>query len=73
MKPEVISQAANGQDLFFCILSAEGIGLTLRPTCGYAGMELEARTCFAGGQGFGFEAGDRLPQASDDDKLHRPR
>ena len=43
------------------------------PSWGIVAIELETRTCFAGGQGFGFEAGGWLPQASDGESMRHQR
>ena len=43
------------------------------PSWGIVAIELETRTCFAGGQGFGFEACGWLPQASDGESMRHQR
>lgn len=43
------------------------------PPWGIVAIELETRTCFAGGQGFGFEACGWLPQASDGESMRHQR
>ena len=50
--------------------AAGGFGLK---AWGIVAIELETRTCFAGGQGFGFEACGWLPQASDGESMRHQR
>ena len=54
-------------------LIAQTHGLTCPHGADSLGMNFETRTRPERGRGFGFEAGGRLPQASDDDWLRRPR